>query len=132
MTFSSPSQGMTPERTLSGWVTRPAATPPDFSEIEVSEGEHIYLSAFGGLKEEREGSSLHRPLFICATAANIGVPMEYAYLEEEFGVMGKDWTVDLRSLATNFHGRTVETFRLALADGTKVDFHFDVTSFFRS
>jgi hypothetical protein len=132
MTRSNPSHGTTPDRTRSGWVTRPTATPPDFSEIEVSEGEHIYLSAFGGLKEEREGSSLHRPVLICATAAHIGVPMEYAYLEKEFGGMGKHWTVDLRSLATNFHGRTVETFRLALADGTKVDFHFDVTSFFRS
>lgn len=132
MTLSSPSHGTTPDRTGSGWVTRPAATPPEFSDIEVSEGEHIYLSAFGGLKEEREGTSSHRPVWICATAAHIGVPMEYAYLVEEFGVMGQDWTVNLRSLATNFHGRTVETFRLALADGTRVDFHFDVTSFFRS
>lgn len=57
--------------------------------------------------------------------------MEYAYLQKQFGVMGKDWAIDLRSLATNFHGRTVETFRLTLADGRKVDFHFDVTSFFR-
>ena len=74
---------------------------------------------------------MHRPFAIAATAAHVGVPMEYAYLERHFGLMGEEWTVDVRSLARNFHGRTVETFRLALADGTKVEFHFDVTAFCR-
>jgi hypothetical protein len=102
------------------------------SGLDSSDGEHIYLSAFGGLQVEPEGTSLHRPFLIAANAAHVGVPMEYAHLQQHFGLMGTDWTVDLRSLATNFHGRTVETFRLALADGTKVEFHFDVTMFYRA
>lgn len=98
--------------------------------IEVSEGEHVYLSGFGGLRIEPAGSSLNHPFVISAHAANIGVPMEYAYLKQKFGLMGTDWKVDIRSLATNLHGRKVETFRLTLADGSKVEFHFDVTPFF--
>ena len=42
----------------------------------------------------------------------------------------RDRLVDMRSLATNLHGRKVETFRLTLADGSKIEFHFDVTPFF--
>ena len=37
--------------------------------------------------------------------------------------------VDLRSLGRNGEGRTIETFRLRLRGGAKVDVHFDITSF---
>lgn len=112
-------------------MSRAASSQPEFPGAQLNDAEHIYVSAFGGLRVERDGSSLHRPVLISANSAHIGVPMEYAYLQGQFGHMGTDWTVDLRCLATNFHGRTVETFRLTLTDGTKVDFHFDVTLFFQ-
>ena len=82
---------------------------------------------FGG-----DGLSLHTPVLIAATSSHIGVPQEYSHLNARFGKMGDDWTVELRSLERNVHGRTVESFRLALRDGRNVDFHFDVTSFFQS
>lgn len=79
-----------------------------------------------------DGSSLQAPVLIAATSSHVGVPQEYAYLQGQFGRMGEDWTVDIRSLGLNDHGRTVESFRVTLRGGKKVDFHFDVTSFFRS
>lgn len=94
--------------------------------------EHVYLSGFGGLQVEDAGFSAQRPVLICAATSHVGVPEEYSQLRRRFGTMGTDWTVDLRSLGQNGHGRTVESFRLSLKDGTKVDFHFDVTSFFKS
>lgn len=96
------------------------------------DAEHVYLSGFGGLRIEDAGLSVQRPVLICATTSHIGVPEEYSHLRRRFGAMGTDWTVDLRSLSTNSHGRTVESFRLSLKDGTKVDFHFDVTAFFKT
>jgi hypothetical protein len=58
-----------------------------------------------------------------------GVPAEYAWLGKTFGTMERDWKVDLRSLGRNSQGRTVETFRLRLTSGTRVDVHFDITGF---
>jgi hypothetical protein len=37
--------------------------------------------------------------------------------------------VDLRSLSRNEQGRTIETFRLRLRTGAKIDVHFDITAF---
>ncbi len=94
--------------------------------------EQIELGGFGGMQFGGDGSSLQTPVLIAATSSHIGVPLEYAYLETQYGTMGRDWTVALRSLELNDHGRTVESFRLALSDGSTVDFYFDVTSFYRS
>lgn len=77
----------------------------------------------------REGSTPEQPVKIAATTAMAGVPAEYAWLARTFGTIERDWKVDLRSLGRNSQGRTVETFRLALASGAKVDVHFDVSDF---
>ena len=58
-----------------------------------------------------------------------GVPAEYAWLSSTFGTIERDWKVDVRSLGRNSLGRTVETFRLRLANGTQVDVHFDISNF---
>lgn len=71
-------------------------------------------------------------MLICATTSHVGVRQEYSQLRKRFGTLGTDWTVDLRSLSQNSQGRTVETFRLSLRDGTRVDVHFDVTAFFET
>ena len=97
-----------------------------------SDTEHIDFSTISGLRIEGDGQDMQRPFVLRATTSLVGVPAEFAQLKERFGVMGKDWTVDLMSLAVNAHGRTVETFRLTLSNGQKVDFHFDVTTFFRT
>jgi hypothetical protein len=77
----------------------------------------------------REGSSLKTPVMIAATTVQAGVPAEYAWLKNRFGVQEQDWKVDMRSLSRTPQGRTVETFRLLLRGGTPVDVHFDITSF---
>jgi hypothetical protein len=99
---------------------------------DVFDTEHVYFSTFSGLRFEGDGLDLQNPLLLPATTSIVGVPAEYAHLKKQFGEMGRDWTVDVMSLAVNAHGRTVETFRLTLSNGQKVDFHFDVTDFFRS
>lgn len=95
------------------------------------QAEHVYLSLAGDLADEDAGLAFERPFRLDATASHIGVPHEYAKLTQRFGVMGRDWSVGMRSLAQNGHGRTIETFHLQLADQTKLDFHFDVTTFYR-
>ena len=77
----------------------------------------------------REGFTQETPVVIAATSPMAGVPAEYAWLAQTFGSQERDWKVDLRSLGRNSQGRTVETFRLQLTGGTKVDVHFDITQF---
>ena len=77
----------------------------------------------------REGFTPELPVQIAATSAMAGVPAEYAWLAKTFGAMERDWKVDLRSLGRNSKGRTIETFRLRLTSGTKVDVHFDISNF---
>ena len=76
-----------------------------------------------------DGLTAEKPVVITAASAMAGVPAEYAWLAERFGTLERDWKVDLRSLGRNSHGRTIETFRLKLTGGNKVDVHFDITSF---
>lgn len=77
----------------------------------------------------RGGFSPQSPVVIQAATPMAGVPAEYAWLVQTFGVMGRDWSVDLRSLGRDAQGRTIETFRLQLKGGTKVDVHFDISAF---
>ena len=77
----------------------------------------------------REGFTPEQPVVIAATTAMAGVPAEYAWLAKTFGAIERDWKVDVRSLGRNSLGRTVETFRLRLTNGTKVDVHFDIGNF---
>ena len=77
----------------------------------------------------REGLSAQSPAVIAATTVNAGVPAEYAWLDRQFGTMGQDWKVDLRSLSRDSQGRTIETFRLQLKGGAKIDVHFDISGF---
>ncbi len=102
------------------------------STVRLGVVEHIELGGFGGMQVGGDGLSLQTPVLIAAPSSHIGVPLEYAHLQTQYGTMGRDWTVALRSLELNDSGRTVESFHLALSDGSKVDFHFDVTSFYRS
>lgn len=82
--------------------------------------------------EAEEGLTAKTPVMISATTSLVGVPAEYAWLQQRFGRRDKEWTVDIRSRGTDELGRTIETFRLTLRDGSKVDVHFDVTSFYQS
>lgn len=77
----------------------------------------------------RDGRSPRTAVVITATTAMAGVPAEYAWLTRRFGTMGQDWKVDLRSLGRNEAGSTIETFRLQLRGGARVDVHFDISSF---
>ncbi len=99
---------------------------------ESAHAEHVYLSLPGDLPDEEIGRTFQQPLRVHATAANIGIPREYAKLTELFGEMGREWSVASRSIADNGHGRKIETFHLQLADQSRLDFHFDVTSFYGS
>ena len=76
-----------------------------------------------------DGRSPETPIAIDATTSMAGVPAEYDWLKQRFGVMGQDWTVDLRSLGRNKRGRTIETFSIRLKGRTRVDVHFDITGF---
>ena len=96
------------------------------------QAEHVYLSLLGDLPQEEVGLTFQRPFRLHAAASHIGVTHEYAKLTQLFGEMGRDWSVEKRSLAKDDDGRTIETFHLQLADRTKLDFHFDVTTFYRS
>ena len=97
-----------------------------------SDHDHIYLSLLGDVPDEEVGLAFQRPFRLHATASHVGVPQEYAKLTQVFGEMGREWSVASRSLATNDHGRTIETFRVRLSDQTHADFHFDVTTFHRN
>lgn len=88
-------------------------------------------STTGGLLE-CDGLDQETPYSIAAKASSIGVPQEYAELTRRYGKLGSDWSVDIRSLSTNAAGRTVETFRLTLKGGARVEFHFDVTDFYKT
>ena len=79
-----------------------------------------------------EGLSPHRPVMIAATTSLAGVPAEYDWLRKRFGRQDQDWTVDLRSRGTDELGRMIETFRLSLGNGSRVEVHFDVTEFYQS
>jgi hypothetical protein len=76
-----------------------------------------------------DGRTPETPIMVDATTSMAGVPAEYAWLKRRFGVMEQDWTVDLRSLGRNTRGRTIETFRVRLKGGSKIDVHFDITGF---
>ena len=76
-----------------------------------------------------DGLTPRTPVVIAATTPMTGVPAEYSWLTRKFGTMERDWTVDLRSLSRNEQGRTIETFRLKLRTGAKIDVHFDITAF---
>ena len=102
--------------------------PPGADE---EDAEHIYLSGLGGLSATGDGSSAQTPWEICAPTSAHGVPQEYALLERRFGTLGRDWAVDVRSLARNAQGRMVETFRITLKDGTRIEYHFDVSAFYQ-
>ena len=80
------------------------------------QAEHVYISLVGDLHDEEAGLTFKRPFRLHATASHIGVPQEYAKLTQLFGEMGRDWSVDMRSLAKDDHGRTIETFHLQFAD----------------
>lgn len=99
---------------------------------ESAHTEHVYLSLPGELPDDEVGRTFEKPLRLHATTANIGIPREYAKLTQLFGEMGREWSVASRSIADNGHGRKIETFHLQLADQTRLDFHFDVTSFYRT
>ena len=75
------------------------------------------------------GLSPLTPIVITASTPMAGVPAEYAWLRQKFGPIETEWTVDLRSLGRNAQGRTIETFRLRLKSGARIDVHFDITSF---
>lgn len=77
----------------------------------------------------REGLSRKSPVLIAAKTAMAGVPAEYEWLKKRFGAMEQDWTVDVRSLERSEQGRTIETFRLRLKGGARLDVHFDITNF---
>ena len=100
--------------------------------LESAQAEHVYLSLPGELPDAEVGRTFQHPMRVHATAANIGIPHEYAKLTQLFGEMGREWSVASRSIADNEHGRKIETFHLQLADRTMLDFHFDVTSFYRN
>lgn len=76
-----------------------------------------------------DGRTAQTPIVIEAASSMTGVPAEYAWLKQNFGVMELDWTVDLRSLGRDAQGRTIETFRLRTKGGAKTDVHFDVSGF---
>ena len=76
-----------------------------------------------------DGATPLSAVVIGATTSMVGVPAEYAWLKKRFGVQEQDWTVDLRFLGRNERGCTIETFRLRLKGGVKVDVHFDISSF---
>lgn len=75
------------------------------------------------------GLSLQAPIVITATTPMAGVPAEYAWLRQKFGPIEQEWSVDLRSLGRNAQGRTIETFRLRLKSGARIDIHFDISAF---
>jgi hypothetical protein len=83
----------------------------------------------GAAVTEGMGATPDTPILIPAATAFAGVPAEYAWLQEKFGRMEEDWIVDLRSLGRNGQGRTIETFRVRLRSGKRIDVHFDITSF---
>lgn len=76
-----------------------------------------------------DGRTPQTPIVIAASTSMVGVPAEYEWLKKHYGVMEQDWRVDLRSLGRNDQGRTIETFRLRLKNGVRVDVHFDITGF---
>lgn len=75
------------------------------------------------------GLSPLSPIVISAATPMAGVPAEYAWLRQKFGPIEQEWSVDLRSLGRNAQGRTIETFRLRLKSGARIDVHFDITAF---
>lgn len=77
----------------------------------------------------REGFTVETPVVIDASTPGAGVPAEYAWLAHRFGTLERDWKVDLRSLGRDSEGRTIETFRLRLKGGARIDVHFDISSF---
>ena len=75
------------------------------------------------------GLSPQSPIVISAVTPMAGVPAEYAWLRQKFGPIEQEWSVDLRSLGRNAQGRTIETFRLRLKSGARIEVHFDITAF---
>ena len=75
------------------------------------------------------GLSPLSPIVITASTPMAGVPAEYAWLRQKFGLIDQEWSVDLRSLGRNAQGRTIETFRVRLKNGARIDVHFDISAF---
>lgn len=75
------------------------------------------------------GLSPLTPVVINATTPMAGVPAEYAWLRQKFGPIDEEWSVDVRSLGRNARGRTIETFRVRLKSGARIDVHFDISGF---
>lgn len=110
-----------PTKTVAPDDTAAQITHPTSAAPRTDDGETIAFS--------RQGMSPNTPVVIAATTIMAGVPAEYAWLKQRFGVMDQDWSVDVRSLGRNDHGRTIETFRLRLKGGARLDIHFDITGF---
>lgn len=67
--------------------------------------------------------------YISVATPMAGVPVEYAWLTRNFGALGQNWKVDLRSLCRNEQGRTIEIFHFVFKGGAKTDVHVDITQF---
>ena len=83
----------------------------------------------GPITSGGDGSSAEQAVVINATSTLIGVPEEYAYVEQMCGKKDEDYTF-VTQMHSSENGREYDMLNVKMKDGTTRDFWFDITSFF--
>jgi hypothetical protein len=80
-------------------------------------------------KQDDRGDSFETAIVIQAENTDDGIRQEYAWVHLHYGKRDVDWQFEGQALS--FHDdRPYDILRLILADGTKKDIYFDISSFF--
>ncbi len=77
-----------------------------------------------------EGSDESTAVVIQAGNTFEGIAAENKWLEKNFGERGKGWTKGDQSCRSSESGRMYDVIEIELADGTRREVIFDITSFF--
>lgn len=84
----------------------------------------------GDLYAGSDGSTTQSAVVINATSSSAGINAEYKWIESRYGTRDKDWTIEMRMHGRSDDGKSYETFRIKLADGTPKAIVFDISSFY--
>jgi len=85
--------------------------------------------ASSGIYSGGPGDSVETAIVINATNTIGGIAAEYVYIGRECGTKDVDWTVKSR-MKTSHNNKHFDFFDVALKDGSRRSFWFDITAFF--
>jgi hypothetical protein len=76
------------------------------------------------------GSTMEDAVVITVPSSFMGVPAEYAYVQQQCGQKDQDWTMEEQALLEGPGGKHYDLLTVKLKDGTVREFYFDISSFY--